>query len=309
MFFQITYRDIMASQPEVYQNTTLVRLGAAAQVAGAGFQAFQMGSNLTQRLSGQAQQGQQGQAASILSQGQQLIGALTTTANTINSTTQVMRAARVRLVGLTAGARTSHCWVDTNTGWVSPTSHPGSAAAAAFFNDQIQTVIFQVNAHDAAVKVSIAATAMGAVNFVMDAFGKSPASGNTPTTAIASGTGSGHPNEVNAGSGYGLSSAGTLSGARGLEAPRVAVMGGPGTAGVLTGSGGAAGLVGAGAGAAGGIVAGRGGAGAPLMGVGAAPMGAGTQGERETPERRQLAEDEDLWPQADVPDTNDGVLA
>src|SRR5262249_42354152 len=67
--------------------------------------------------------------------------------------------------------------VDVNSGLVTLApwmygAHVGTAAfvaKAAMYNSQIQTVVFQVNAHDISVKLSLAKTALDVVNFVMGA--------------------------------------------------------------------------------------------------------------------------------------------
>lgn len=334
MFFQITFRDIWTSRPEVFQNVTLMQLAAGSQIASGAMNVFNSASRLGQVFSGNAQTAQQSQATGILGQGQQVIGALTTTANTINSSAQVMKAAKARLVSLVNAARVQGINVNLMTGVAFPTralahDHPARAAAlTARYNQQIQLVIFQVNAHDAQVKLSLAATAMDAVSFVMNATGMAPSSSDAPAqtasglptttapTPVASTTI--EPRSALTGAdpsrpGFGLAGAGDLTGAgpgdrSGLGGSRPAMLAGagaiaPGAATALSGAGGAGG--------GGTAVVGRAGGAGGAMGMGAAGIGVGGRGDgqRDSARWKHLAEDEDVFATPDIPDTNDGVLA
>jgi len=331
MFFQITFADIWNSRPEVFQNVTLMQLAAGSQIASGAMNVFNSASRLGQVFSGNAQQAQQSQAQGILGQGQQVIGALTTTANTINSSAQVMRAAKLRLQQLVATARPQGIHVRLTDGWAHPVTDAASGPArAAFYNQQIQLVIFQVNAHDAQVKLSLAATAMDAVSFVMNATGMASSSNDAPaqtasglpTTTAPTPVGGTtiEPRSALTGAdpsrpGFGLAGAGAgdLAGAgaserSGLGGSRPAMLAGAGA--------GAPGAVAAlsGAGAAGGggtAVVGRAGGAGGAVGMGAAGIGVGGRGDeqRDSTRWKHLAEDEDVFATADIPDTNDGVLA
>jgi hypothetical protein len=331
----ITFRDIWMSKPETFQDTAMVKLGASAQVLGTAGGLFGSGANLTNLLSGRSQTAQGSQATTLISQGVQLTTGVTQTANMINSSGQVMKAAKARLVSLVTAARTAAFLVDLNTGIVKP--NPGMLsgvhasafiAQAAVFNENIQTVVFQVNAHDIAVKLSLAKTALDVVGFVIGATQSqsSPADPNAaavptatalPTTNTSTTTLAGAPGTTLAGQPqYGLASSGslgvqTMSGAsaatRGLNVPGASVLSGgtavPG-ASALTGANGAP-EVGAMS------MIGRAGPGSSTLGE-VAPVGAGGRGgdnHRESNAWRELTEDEDIWSADDIPDTNDGVLA
>ncbi|WP_345629626.1 hypothetical protein [Rugosimonospora acidiphila] len=173
------------SKPETFQDTAMVKLGASAQVLGTAGGLFGSGANLTNQLSGRAQTAQNSQATQLISQGAQLTSGVTQTANMINSQGQTMKAAKARLVSLVTLAKSQGFLVDLNTGVVTPgpamlkptVDSAYYIAQAAKFNEQIQTVVFQVNAQDITVKLSLAKTALDVVSFVVGA-----AQGTSATT-------------------------------------------------------------------------------------------------------------------------------
>jgi hypothetical protein len=329
----ITFRDIWLSRPETFQDTAMARLGPSAQVLGSAGGLFGSGANLTNLLSGRARSAQGSQATTLIGQGVQLTNGVTQTANMINSSGQVMKAAKARLVSLVTSARAMGFQVDVNSGIVAlspPMTEPHVVAAwtakMVMFNEQIQTVVFQVNAHDIAVKLSLAKTALDVVGFVIGATqGQGSATGPSPAAAMPGATPLSSPalptmNTLVGATGTtpttGLASSGslgvqTMSGAnaagRGLNVPGGSVLsGGSAAAGV-------SGLTGANAtpevGAVGMIA--RTGPGGSTLGMGA-PVGAGGRGgeeQRETNAWRELTEDEDFWSAEEIPDTDDGVLA
>jgi hypothetical protein len=191
----ITFRDIWMSKPETFQDTAMVKLGASAQVLGQAGGLFATGSALTSRLSGNAQQAQGSQASGLITQGATLATGVTQTANMINQSGQVMKAAKARLTSLVTMAKGMGFWVDLNSGVVTPAAwmcRPPDAAAwaakAVDFNSNIQTVVFQVNAHDIAVKLGLAKTALDVVNFVMGVAQGSGSQSTVPTTPIPGAT-------------------------------------------------------------------------------------------------------------------------
>ena len=204
----ITFHDIMMSQPDVFQNTGTVKLGAAAQMLGQAGGVFSAGSAVMNQVKGNAQTQQSSQATQLISQGAQLASGVTQTANMINSSASTMKAAKTRLTGLVAKARAEGFLIEMATGVVTP--NPGMlsgyhaayyTARAAMYNDQIQTVVFQVNAQDISVKLGLAATALNVVNFVMGLtngsgnqtadpnLGAVPTAGTLPTTGALPGNG------------------------------------------------------------------------------------------------------------------------
>jgi hypothetical protein len=330
----ITFRDIWLSRPETFQDTATVKLGASAQVLGSAGGLFGSGANLTNLLSGRARSAQGSQATTLISQGVQLTSGVTQTANMINSSGQVMKAAKARLVSLVTSAELMGFVVDKNAGivymagWMyNPYANPAAwAAKAVMFNEQIQTVVFQVNAQDIAVKLSLAKTALDVVGFVIGATqGQGSTAGPSSAAAVPSATplsSTALPttNTLVGATGTtpmtGLASSGslgvqTMSGAgaatRGLNLPGGSVLSGGSAASGVSGLSGAnpAPAVGAV-----GMIA-RTGPGGSMLGTGA-PVGAGGRGgeeQRETNAWRELTEDEDIWSAEDIPDTTDGVLA
>lgn len=348
----ITFHDIMMSQPDIFQNTATVKLGAVMTAAGPALQGAGAAMSIANQVKGNAQGVQNNQALNYVQQAAQLGSGVAQTANMINNSGQTMKAAKARLTALVTKARSETLLVEMATGVVTP--RPGLspadsayyAARAVMYNDQIQTVVFQVNAQDIAVKLGLAATALGVVNFVMGIANSGsqstdpnaaplPASTPLPTGTLPTGTmptyttpPSTNPTSgVNAGTAgsltgvgsgtphFGLAGAGQLgagamggAGTQGLGTPGLSPLGsGTSTAGVSSLSGANQPSAVVGTGMAGQ----SGGSGGSVMGMGGGAMGgAGRDSDRrESNAWRQLTEDEDLWGGDDIPDTNDGVLA
>lgn len=350
----ITFHDIMMSKPEVLQNTTMARFSSAFGVLGPTINLASAGMSIGKQVSGNAQGAQSSQALTYLQQGAQLASGVNQTANLINNSGQVMKAAKARLTALVAQARGFGLLVDMNLGVVHP--RPGltgadaaiAAARAVELNDQIQTVVFQVNAQDIASKVSLAASALGVVNFVMGLANGSGDQAAAPTTTPlpaatplpTGGTMPGGtmptyttPPPITASTPGVTSTAGSLPGAGSGSNPQyglagagqlgASAMGGAGTQHLASGitplgsgtsTAGVSSLSGANqpATVVGTGMAGQSGAaGGSVMGMGGAPVGGAgrDRDRRESNAWRQLTEDEDLWGGDDIPDTNDGVLA
>src|SRR5262245_356989 len=96
------YTQIMASEPSVFQNTTVSTLLASGQVLGAGWSLFQSVADLTGSFEGSAQQTQAGQADSLAGRGGKLLGSIATAQTAISAGSQMMQAAKARLQALTA---------------------------------------------------------------------------------------------------------------------------------------------------------------------------------------------------------------
>jgi hypothetical protein len=346
----ITFHDIWISQPEVLQNTATAKLGASAQMLGQAGGVFAAGAATIGQLNGNAQSMQSSKSMQLIQQGAMLGTSVTQTANMVNNSANVMKAAKTRLTGLVATARGLGFLVDLNTGVVSLTPAQASGYQATVLtakmvelNDQIQTTVFQVNAHDISVKLGLAATALGVVNFVLGMANGSGSTPTTPDTSIPAGTPlptSPLPTSTplppwSAPSTPALTPLGSSAAHGGLGSaadPKFGLAGAGGLGAAPMGGAGALGPGGLGSPGGGTVVAGVAGlsganqppgvvetgalgqSGAPggsMVGMGGAPMGgAGRNNERrESSTWRQLTEDEDVWGGDDIPDTNDGVLA
>jgi len=291
-----SFEQIMASQPTMFQNTTLANLMSSAQVIGGAFSLYQSVSNLGSGGSGawggQAQMAQAGQAGNVFSSGQQLLGTLGQTQMAINMGAQQMQMAKMRLTQMVAQARTEGFIVMTGgTVTLAPwmyDANPGRVAAykarAAMFNAQIQAVVFQTTAADIAVGLSLAKTGVDILNaFIKKDSGAGattvapggsltpgtlpiqPGIGTTPGIGMPGiGTGLASPGQLGLGPYPGMGGVGGLGpGLTGAPGTYGVPMGGPGSMTGIPGGPGS-GVYGVGApGLAGGGRAGAGGAGVP----------------------------------------------
>jgi hypothetical protein len=328
-----TYPEIMNSQPQVYQNTTLATLMSSAQTAGMTYGLYQSVSNLGGSLGGMPQQTQAGQATNLVGRGQQILTALNQTQMIMNAGSQTLVAARQRLVAITTAARAQR-YVVLPTGQVilsgwqiaemkeNPSSAPRILNGLREFNTQIQTVVFQTTMADVQVGLTLAKTAVDILGSFMTKNQAAPTAVTAPTASqlppATAATAPAIPAHFNPGdppSGLASGTALTVGGSG--PGPGLGI--GPGLGAALNASGAAtpAGhLAGTGSGGAPGAVlaggAARGGApGAGVLGVGGG-YGAGAGGV--DPEEREthgwlLREDDDLYGPDGTPDTDDGVLS
>jgi hypothetical protein len=232
-----SYATIMASQPTVFQNTTLATVSAVAGPVGAGFQLYSNVSNLSGSWTGSGQQAQGSQASGLLSKGQQILTATTQTQQIINGGAQQLQNAKTRLGALTKGA-TGEGFTVLPVGKVilGPAQlakiaalHAGQhhaeaealraqlLARAASYNAQIDLVVLQTNMADAQVALTLANSAvsiLGALTQNNSSTATPPqtstaapptltttSGGLTPTTPIVGGTPG--PNAAGTGTGFG----------------------------------------------------------------------------------------------------------